>query len=127
MTKGLLQSSLNLHKLRKREIGKINSNAYQSYRNLYNRLVRTAKTNYCAELIERHKIYIAKTWKVSNDIIGKRKSNAICTTFKINNALTNDSNEISTAFCAYFTNIGQHCASKIERAPTHFSNYLKPN
>ena len=124
MTKGLLQSSLNLHKLRKRETGKINSNTYKYYRNLYNRLVRTAKTNYHAKLIERHKRDIAKTWKVLNDIIGKRKSNAICTTFKINNALTNDSNEIYNAFCTYFTNIGQQCASKIERAPIHFSNYL---
>ena len=29
--------------------------------------------------------------------------------------------------CTYFTNIGQRCASKIERAPTHFSNYLIGN
>ena len=113
--------------MRKREIGQISSNAYKSYRNLYNRLVRTAKTNYYAEFIERHKSDITKTWKVLNDIIGKRKSNAICTTVKINNALTNDSNEIYNAFCTYFTNIGQQCASKIERAPTHFSNYLIGN
>ena len=43
MTKGLLQSSLNLQKMRKRETGKTSSNLYKSYRNLYNRLVRTAK------------------------------------------------------------------------------------
>ena len=67
------------------------------------------------------------TWKVLNDITRKRKSKAICTTFKINNALTNYSNDISNAFCAYFTNIGQQCASKIERPPTHFSNYLIGN
>ena len=46
MTQGLLQSSLNLHKLRKKETGKMNSNLYKSYRNLYNRLVRIVKAIY---------------------------------------------------------------------------------
>ena len=44
MTKGLLQSSLNLQTLRQRETGKTNSNSYKSYSNLYNRLVRIAKS-----------------------------------------------------------------------------------
>ena len=85
MTKGLLQSSLNLHKLRKKETGKINSNLYKSYRNLYNRLVRIAKTMYYTTLIDRYKGDMAHTWKVLNDIIGKRKKNEIGDTFNINN------------------------------------------
>ena len=55
MTKGLLQSSLNLQKMRKRETGKTSSNLYKSYRNLYNRLVRIAKTMHYTALID---IYI---------------------------------------------------------------------
>ena len=56
MTKGLLQSSLNLQKMRKRETGiKSSSNLYKSYRNLYNRLVRIAKTMHYTALID---IYI---------------------------------------------------------------------
>ena len=125
MTKGLLQSSLNLHKLRKKETGKINSNLYKSYRNLYNRLVRIAKTMYYTTLVDRYNGDIAHTWKVSNAIIGKRKKNEICDTFNVNNIPTIDANEICNAFCSYFTNIGQQYASTIGQATTHSSNYLK--
>ena len=51
MTKGLLQFSLNLQKMRKRETGKTSSNLYNSYINLYNRLVRIAK-NYALYSID---------------------------------------------------------------------------
>ena len=78
MTKGLLQSSINLHKLRKNETGKANSNLYKSYKNLYNRLVRIAKTMYYTALIDRYKGDISHAWKVLNEIIGKRKKNEIC-------------------------------------------------
>ena len=73
MTKGLLQSSLNLQKMRKRETGKSSSNLYKSYRNLYNRLVRIAKTMHYTALIDIYKGDIAHTWQVLNDITGKRK------------------------------------------------------
>ena len=64
MTKGLLQSSLNLQKMRKRETGKTSSNLYKSYINLYNRLglVRTAKTMHYTALIDIYKGDIARTW-----------------------------------------------------------------
>ena len=55
MTKGLLQSSLNLQNMRKKETGKTNRNVYKSYRNVYNRLVRIAKTMHYTSLID---IYI---------------------------------------------------------------------
>ena len=49
--------------------------------------------------------------------------------FNINSIPTNDANKISTgnAFCNYFTNIGQQCASTIGQATTSSSNYLKGN
>ena len=125
MTKGLLQSSIHLPKLRKKETGKANSNLYKSYRNLYNRLVRIAKTMYYTALIDKYKGDISHTWKVLNEIIGKHKKNEICDTFNINNIQTNDANEISNAFCSYFTNIGQQCSATIDQATTHSSNYLK--
>ena len=64
MTKGLLQSSLNLQKMRKRETGKTSSNLYKSYINFYNRLglVRTAKTMHYTALIDIYKGDIAHTW-----------------------------------------------------------------
>ena len=60
--------------MRKGETGKTSSNLYKSNRNLYNRLVRIAKTilHYIA-LLDRYKGDIAHTWQVLNDINGKRK------------------------------------------------------
>ena len=40
---------------------------------------------------------------------------------------TNEANTISNAFCNYFTNSGQQCASTIGQATTRYSNYLKVN
>ena len=127
MTKGLLQSSLNLQKLRKRETGKTNSTFYKSYRNVYNRLVRIAKSMHYTALIDRYKGDIAHTWQVLNDITGKRIKSELCVTFNINSIPTNDANEICNAFCSYFTNVGQQCASSIGQATTHSSSYLKGN
>ena len=50
-----------------------------------------------------------------------------CDTFNINSIPTNDANTISNAFCNYFTNIGQQCASTIGQATTRSSNFLKVN
>ena len=60
MTKGLLQSSLNLQNMRKRETGKTNSNLYKSYRNIYNMLVRIAKTMHYTALSDIYKGDVAK-------------------------------------------------------------------
>ena len=105
MTKGLLQASLNLQKMRKRETG----------------------TMHYTALIDRYKGDIAHTWQVLNEITGKRKKSELCDTFNINNIPTNDANTISNSFCNYFTNIGQQCASTIGQATTRSSNYLKGN
>ena len=59
--------------MRKRETGKTSSILYKSYRNLYNRLVRIAKTMHFTTLNDRYKSDIAHTWQVLNDITGKRK------------------------------------------------------
>ena len=59
--------------MRKRETGKTSSNLYRSYRNLYNRLVRIAKTMHYSALIDRYKGDIAHTWQVLNEITDKRK------------------------------------------------------
>ena len=57
--------------MRKRETGKTSSNLFKSHRNLYNRLVRIAKTMHYTALIDRFRGDIA--WQVSNAITGKRK------------------------------------------------------
>ena len=87
MTKGLLQSSRNLQKMRKRETGKISSNLYRSYRNLYNRLVRIAKTMHYTALIDRYKGDIAHTWQVFKLVKDLRYALSFPLSIIINNSL----------------------------------------
>ena len=79
-------------------------------------------------LIDRYKGDIAHIWQVLNDITGKRIKNELCVTFNINSIPTNDdANEICNAFCSYFNNVGQQCASSIGQATNHSRSYLKGN
>ena len=80
MTKGLLKSSHNLNKLRSKQSMNNNNftvNKYKTYRNLYKRLIRVAKTTHYSEQIEHHRGNISKTWIIINKLIGKNhdKSN----------------------------------------------------
>ena len=45
----------------------------------------------------------------------------------MNRIPTNDANYISNAFCSYFTNVGQQCASTIGQTTSYSGNYLKGN
>ena len=78
-------------------------------------------------MIDLYKGDVAKTWQVLNDITGKRTKSELCDTFNINSIPNNDANDICNAFCSYFTNIEQQCASTIGQATSHSSNYLKGN
>ena len=51
----------------------------------------------------------------------------ICDNSNIITIPTNDANEICNAFCSYFTDVGQQCASSIGQVTTHSSSYLKGN
>ena len=119
MTKGLLRSSLNLHKLRRKMTGKCNaddmSQNYRSFRNLYNRLIRITKAKYFSELIEIYRNNIFKTRGVLKSIIGTNNDKTNCRIFKIDGAFTDDGREVSQSFCSYFTNIGQQCATSIHQ------------
>ena len=83
------------------------------YRNLYNRLIRTAKAAYYSEQIEQHRGNISKTWTILNKLLGKNHDKSNPQIFNIKNIQTEDKSKISNAFCSYFTDIGKQCASSI--------------
>ena len=130
MTKGLLKSSHNLNKLRSKlsmNNNNITVNKYKTYRNLYNRLIRVAKTTHYSEQIERHRGNISKTWKIINKLIGKNNDKSNPQIFNINNIQTDDKSKISNAFCSYFTDIGKQCAASIGPSTKMFNEYLIGN
>ena len=74
MTKGLIRSSFQLSKPRKKYNGKPaedeNVMHFKKYRNIFNRLIRQAKALCHTELFETHKESIKGAWRVLNDVIG---------------------------------------------------------
>ena len=47
---------------------------YRAYRNIYNKLSKAAKTNYCTKQIEEAKHNPIKTWPVLNEVLSKTKN-----------------------------------------------------
>ena len=97
------------------------------YRNLYNRLIRVAKTTHYIEKIEHHRGNISKTWKIINKLIGKNHDKSNSQIFNVNNIQTDDKSKISNAFCSYFTDIGKQCAASIGPSTKMFNDYLIGN
>ena len=130
MTKGLLKSSHNLNKLRSKvsmNNNNVTVNKYKTYRNLYSRLIRIAKTTHYSEQIEHHRGNISKTWKIINKLIGKNHDKSNSQILNINNIQTDDKSKISNAFCSYFTDIGKQCAASIGSSTKLFNAYLIGN
>ena len=130
MTRGLLKSSHNLNKLRSKISMNNNNvavNKYKTYRNLYSRLIRIAKTTHYSEQIEFHRGNISKTWKIINKLIGKNHDKSNSQILNINNTQTDDKSKISSAFFSYSTDIGKQCAVSIGPSTKQFNEYLIGN
>ena len=107
MTCGLIKYSKTLNKLHKRRLGKSKTDAlhdkFITFRNVYNKLKKTAKQEHYKNLFQKHKYDIKKTWRVINSLIGRTNDKStISNTFKINNKTVTDDQKISNEFCNFF-------------------------
>ena len=132
MTRGLMKSSRTSSRLYRKCINKsrtgIKYKNYIKYRNIYNALKRTAKSEYYAQLFQDHKYDIRKTFKVINQIIGKTNNkSSIAQTFKVNDTDITDPQKIAQQFCHFFTNIGPKYANDIPPSINTSDHYLKLN
>ena len=94
--------------------------AYRTYRNIYNKLIKVAKSNYYTRKLQDVKHDVKKTWRVLNEVISRRK--------KVNNypdkleleqpssfyMTLNDPNKIADFFNNYFSTVGDRTASSID-------------
>jgi len=135
MTKGLLTSSRNLNKLYKLSLGK-NKNHMQfkkfiKYRNIYNHLKRSAKQNFYNEQFQKYKKDSKRTWGVINTLIGRHNDKTtVSATFKVNNTIISEKEQIANEFCNFFTNIGSKYANEIPKSKfsdTHFMGKKTPS
>ena len=129
MSKGLMKSSTTLTKLYRKCIKKPKTDPthqrYIEYRNIYNRLKRTAKETYYTNRFEKYKNDIKSTWKLLNSLTG-RNSDKSSRQHSFNNdgKLINKPDEITSEFCKYFTNIGSSLADSIKPSDKPYTQYL---
>ena len=77
---------------------------YKNYRRTLKHLIKTAKSNYYNIKFEKSKGNLKKTWKLINDLRGKKKIN-LSATFIIDSQTVCDRRTIANKFNDYFTSI----------------------
>ncbi len=129
LTKGIIKSSKTLDKLYNKTLNKqkdhITHQEFRSYRNQYNRIKKKMKQDYYHNLFQKYKKDIRKTWEVMRTIIKKTNDKSkISDTFMLGDTKLDDPNEIASAFCDYFTNIGHELSNKIPIPNKRFDQYM---
>lgn len=135
MTKGLLKSSQTKEKLYKLTIGTHRRSMdqqekakvkYIQYRNLYNKLKRTAKSKYYENLLQQSKNDMRNTWKAMKMAMNKSNDKPPMTqSLKYQNKTLTEQKDICNAFCEYFTNVGPDFARKITKSKYNHRHYMR--
>jgi hypothetical protein len=99
---------------------------YIQYRNLYNRLKRTAKQTYYEQRFNMYKNDLKRTWKMLNSLIRhKSDKSSIQETFKHDNQVISNKNIIAEQFCDYFSNVGPNLSKDIKVSEKDHDHYLQ--
>lgn len=94
-------------------------------RNLY-RLTKLTERNHFKQQIEDNKSNLKKLWQVLKTVINKKSTQSTPSSFKINDSVVSNMNDITNSFNTYFTNIGKTLAKKIPRTSIDPLSYI-PN
>ncbi|XP_065650331.1 uncharacterized protein LOC136078485 [Hydra vulgaris] len=95
---------------------------------LFEKVKRTAKSNYYKKQLEKCQLSSRKTWQVLNEIIGKPKINeSFPKILHIKNKTIDNENNIANEFNNFFVNIGPKLAAKIPNVNKSFKEYLQCN
>ncbi len=119
-TKGLLVSrnrKFQLSKLASKNPTAINKQNFNTYRNIYNRVVRLAKCTFFETSLMKNQSDLKKTWKLirmaTNRKPKNRKQESV--SLKINNILTDDPSVVATTFNEFFSAIPHQISATINR------------
>ena len=112
---------------------KENERKFKVYRNKLNKIIRCARKQYYADLLEKNKNNYKKVWQVIKDLLGKKSDRSFPSFFVKSEPggtkLTNDQ-AIADEFNKYFSEIASKLknefkSNKILYLPPHFTSYLK--
>ena len=75
---------------------------YKAYKNKLNHLLHIAEKHHYTSLLNSNKNNLRKSWKILKEIINKKKTSSISTTFRHNGKIITDELEISESFNIFF-------------------------
>ena len=108
-----------------------NEHVYKTYRNKLNHILSHAEKKHYADLLEKSKNNVAKTWKILKTIINRNKARIIQSKFRLNNGYyVTDKHTISSKFNDFFVGIGPTLAKNIDKqdiSPSHYLGDKLPN
>ena len=99
--------------------------AYISYRNKLTTLIRISKRNYYADKFTEFKYNTKQTWKVLNNILGRKNNTIISSRFKIGSTFVSDPSIIANNFNSYFVNVGPNLARDISQTNVGYNHFLQ--
>lgn len=98
----------------------ISTEIYNKYRNLLNKIIRTAKSFYWEKIFNESKADMKQTWKNINNILRKNQNKTnFPSSFLHEGANITDHKDIANAFNKYFIDVGSSLASKIPNVHTN--------
>jgi len=127
MTQGLLNSrntKNSLHKASLLNPTEFNTSYYRNYRNIYNKLLRKAKTLYYDNELKNCKDNPKKTWDILKEAMNCQNSDNSIPEINCNNIILTDNNLKANAFNNFFANIGNEINMSIPASSTSPSDYL---
>ena len=101
-----------------------NKNNYHNYRNRLTTIIRASKRDYYAKKLSDCKHNTKQTWNVLNSILGRNKKTSLPDSFKHNDEIISDPQQITNKFNSYFINIGPKLANQINSFD-NYSDFLK--
>ena len=128
MSKGLIKSSLTKSKLLKKKLATPsvdNTDKYKKYYDIYNKLLRKAKSLYYAEQFKLSSNNVRKTWQILRSAINKTGTKSMLPDhFYHENKKITDKAEIANKFNIFFSTIGIKMTEAISLSDKHFTHYL---
>lgn len=98
---------------------------YLAYKRLLQNLLRKAERIHYDEQFQKFKSDIKKSWQIIKEVINNKKQMSCAQhTFKIDNKVVEDRNEIVNGFNNYFVNIGSKLCESIPAPNKDFTEYL---
>lgn len=98
---------------------------YKESRNLANRMVNKAKTDYYHSEIQKNKNNPKQSWDVINQLLNRKSTDDSITQLKVDKQILTEPAEISNSLSKHFTEIGSILANQFP-ADQQFEKYLKP-